>query len=147
MTVLEEGNELLKYIPQRHPFVMVSSLHSHGEKSVVSGLKVSNDNLLVNEGQLQEAGLVENMAQTAALFAGIQAHLSRKEAPVGFIASVKGLKIHKLPLVGDNINTSVEIVNEVMNMQIAMARVYDESENTIAECELRIFIKPEEDQD
>ena len=146
MTALEEGNELLKYIPQRPPFVMVSSLYSHDEKSVVSGLKVTDNNVLVNEGRLQEGGLVENMAQTAALFAGIQAHSLKKEAPVGFIASVKGLKIYKLPAIGDDIYTSVEIVNEVMNMQIAMARIYDKNESTMAECELRIFIKPEEDQ-
>lgn len=146
MTVLEEGNELLKYIPQRPPFVMVSVLVSHSERSVVSGLKITDDNVLVKEGFLQEGGLVENMAQTTALFAGIQANLAKKEAPVGFIASIKGLKIDRLPAVGDTVYTSVEIVNEVMNMQIAMARVYDIKDNTIAGCELRIFIKPDEDQ-
>ncbi|UII34787.1 hypothetical protein LVD17_13315 [Fulvivirga ulvae] len=146
MTALEEGNELFKYIPQRPPFVMVSSLYSYDKKSLVSGLKVTEDNLLVSEGCLQEGGLVENMAQTAALFAGIQAHSLQKMAPVGFIASVKGLKIYRLPAIGTNICTSIEIVNEVMNMQIAMARVYDRNEITIAECELRIFIKPEEDK-
>ena len=143
MTSMESGAELLKYIPQREPFVLVSDLYSHNDKSVISGFQVLEDHILVSGGRLQEGGLVENMAQTAALFAGVKSHASEGEAPIGYIASIKGLKIHRLPKVDEHIKTSVEIINEVMNIQIAKARVVDSQNHILAECEMRIFIKPD----
>lgn len=137
---IKQGEELLKYIPQRAPFVMVDKLYSTTDRSVISGLTI-RDNLLVSDGLFQESGLIENMAQTCALFAGHRANVLEKDAPLGFIASIKNVKIARKPKVGEHIHTEIEIVNELMNMQIAMASVYDEQDHLLAGCELRIFIK------
>lgn len=141
---IAQGNELLKYIPQRPPFVMVTHLYEHDEKNVVSGLAIEDDNVLVKDGLLQESGLIENMAQTAALFAGLKASALGKGAPLGYIAGIKDVLIEDLPAAGQKISTKVEIVNEVMDIQIAQAAVYDQEECLLAKCELRIFIKKDE---
>jgi len=137
---LKQGKEILAFIPQREPFVMVDKLFKATEKSVSAGLTVK-ESLLTDNGVFQESGLIENMAQTCALFAGHRASELGKEAPVGFIASVKNVVIHRKPKVGEEIHTEIEIVNELMNMQIAMASVFDEQDQLLAGCELRIFIK------
>ncbi len=137
---LKQGSELLAFIPQREPFVMVDKLFKTTEKSVSAGLTIG-ESVLTDDGVFQEGGLIENMAQTCALFAGHRAHEMDKEAPVGFIASVKNVVIHRKPKVGEDIRTEIEIVNELMNMQIAMASVFDEQGDLLAGCELRIFIK------
>ncbi|UII22950.1 hypothetical protein [Fulvivirga ligni] len=139
------GEDILKFIPQRSPFVMVSALYDFDEDSVLSGFDIEEGNPLVDDGVLTEGGLTENMAQTAALFAGSKAQASGKPAPVGFIASIKGLNIEKSPAVGEHIFTTIQIVNEVMNVQIAQARSFNKNMEPLAECEIRIFLQPTEE--
>jgi predicted hotdog family 3-hydroxylacyl-ACP dehydratase len=138
---MEKGTDLLKYIPQRPPFVMVDTLYEAGENTIVSGLSISEENILVENGFFQESGLVENMAQTAALFAGKEAHTLEKEPVLGYIAAIKDLEIKLLPKTGEHIRTKIEIVNKVMDMEIAKAAVFGENNALLASCELRIFLK------
>jgi predicted hotdog family 3-hydroxylacyl-ACP dehydratase len=143
MNILKQGEELLQYIPQRDPFVMVDKLYAIEDTKVVSGFTITKENVLVEDMVFQEGGLIENMAQTVALFAGYRAANLGKEAPIGYIAGIKDVVIHKLPLVGDGLQTKVEITNELMNVQIAQAAVMDGQGQVLASCELRIFIKEE----
>ena len=144
MEPIVQGEGLLKYIPQRPPFVMVDKLFVAEENSIVSGLLISNQNILVENDELQESGLIENMAQTCALYAGFKANNLGKDAPVGFIAGIKNVLVNRLPTIGQEITTKIEIVNELMNMQIAMASVHGSDNTILASCELRIFIKEED---
>lgn len=123
---------------------MVDKLYNVEEKKLISGFKIKEENILVSDGFFQESGLIENMAQTAALYAGYMANSLGKETPIGYIGGIKDLKIHRLPAIGEDIRSTVEIVNEVMNVQIAMSSVKDENDKELACCELRIFIKEEE---
>ncbi|MEO8117090.1 MAG: hypothetical protein ABI653_05520 [Bacteroidota bacterium] len=64
---------ILKLIPQRPPFVMVDHLINADEKTAETSFLILPENLLVENGFLSEAGLMENMAQTAAAKAGYEA--------------------------------------------------------------------------
>jgi len=57
-------------IPQKFPFVMIDKMFSYTETTIVSGLKVTHDNIFVNDGVFLEAGLIEHMAQSVALHTG-----------------------------------------------------------------------------
>ncbi|NMM47867.1 hydroxymyristoyl-ACP dehydratase [Marinigracilibium pacificum] len=141
MKAILQGTELFDYIPQRPPFVMVDKLYEKGDNYVVSGLTVSDDNLLFENGSLCEGGIVENIAQTAALFAGVTHKDLGKEVPLGFIAGIKNLKIFNKPLLGTELFTSTTLTNELNNIQIVNGEVKGAAGNLIASCELRIFIK------
>ncbi|MCX2745388.1 hypothetical protein OO013_16030 [Mangrovivirga sp. M17] len=141
MNSISEGTDLQNYIPQRPPFFMIDKLYEKGDNFVVSGLKVSSDNILFEDGQLREGGIIENIAQTAALFAGVSFKDSGKEVPVGYIAGIKNLKINKLPETGDELITKTTVTNELNNIQIVNGEVKSEAGELIASCELRIFIK------
>lgn len=99
-------------IPQKFPFVMVDKLYSYTESSLVSGLKIQNDNIFFDNGGLNESGLVEHMAQSVALHTGYQFHLKNEPAPTGYIGSIKEISILKLPKLDDEIQTTVTILQE-----------------------------------
>jgi predicted hotdog family 3-hydroxylacyl-ACP dehydratase len=140
--MLISGNDILEFIPQRPPVVMIDKLLYAGTDKTISGLLVNENNIFFNAGFLSESGLVENIAQTAAVGMGYLSKQGNKKVPIGFIASIKDLKIHLLPAAGDEITTEVVVTNQVMEVSILKGIVYRNGE-LLAECEMRIFIKPE----
>ncbi|NOR86250.1 MAG: ABC transporter permease, partial [Bacteroidales bacterium] len=63
----DQFSDIKKFIPQREPMIMVDRLISHTATKTVSSFSILDDNLLLSNHSLSEAGLLENMAQTAAL--------------------------------------------------------------------------------
>ena len=136
----EIQTDILEYIPQRPPIVMIDRIVDITETRVVSEFKVRNDNLFATEGKLLEPGIIENIAQTIAAGAGFRAKEKNESVKLGYIAAIKNLNIYVNPSSGDVLNTTVEIVNEVFSVTIVRAEVLCES-TKIAECEMRIFIE------
>lgn len=99
-------------LPQKFPFVMVDAMHSYTETSLVSGLKIQQDNIFVKNDIFLEAGLIEHMAQSVALHTGYQFFLKNETAPTGYIGSIKEIEIKKLPQLNDNIQSEVTILQE-----------------------------------
>ncbi len=99
-------------IPQKFPFVMIDKLFSFSDTSLVSGLTVGSDNIFTDNGIFQEPGLVEHMAQSVALHTGYQFYLKNETAPTGYIGSINNIEINQLPQLGDEIRTTVTILQE-----------------------------------
>ena len=99
-------------LPQKFPFVMVDKMFSYTETSIVSGLKIQDDNIFYNKGSFVESGLIEHMAQSVALHTGYQFYLRKEPAPTGYIGSIKDVIINSLPKLDDEIQTSVGILQE-----------------------------------
>lgn len=99
-------------LPQKFPFVMVDKMYSYTETSLVSGLRIQNDNIFFHNGNFVESGLIEHMAQSVALHTGYQFFLKQEPAPTGYIGSIKDIEIRKLPKLHDEIQTTVTIVQE-----------------------------------
>ncbi|AHM59740.1 (3R)-hydroxymyristoyl-ACP dehydratase [Flammeovirgaceae bacterium 311] len=141
---IHKGEELFRYIPQRPPFVLVDVLYEKGALHVVSGFTINKDNPLLERGLLTEGGLVENIAQTAALFAGVRFADQGLAVPIGYIAGIKDLEIKQLPAAGTSIYTRTTLTHDLVNIQVVEGEVFDEQDQLIARCELRIFIKGDE---
>lgn len=99
-------------IPQKFPFVMIDKLFSYSDTALVSGLKVTNNNIFVANNIFTESGVVEHMAQSVALHTGYQFYLKKEAAPTGYIGSIKEIAISKLPKTDDEIQTTVTILQE-----------------------------------
>lgn len=134
-----EESEIYKLIPHRPPFVMVGKLLTADEKKAESSFTVMSDNVMTNQGVFTEAGLIENIAQTAALHAGFMAAKIGGETPHGMIGGIKKIEIQYLPKINDTINTTVSIEHEVLNAKIVRGKVYLNME-VIAECEMKVFL-------
>ena len=99
-------------LPQKFPFVMVDTLYSFTETSLVSGLQIQSDNIFFENGTFLEAGLIEHMAQSVALHTGYDFFLRTEIAPTGYIGSIKDIEIKKLPKLNDRIQSTVSILQE-----------------------------------
>ena len=99
-------------LPQKFPFVMVDKMYSFTETSLISGLKIQNDNIFFQNDIFLESGLIEHMAQSVALHTGYQFYLKQEPAPTGYIGSIKNVEIKVLPKLHDEIQTTVSILQE-----------------------------------
>ena len=138
--MIATGEELLALLPQRPPMVLVGALLACANDRTISQFRVPADCLLVEDGVLSEAGLVENIAQTAAAGAGYSYQQQGRPAPIGYIAAIRDLRVAALPAVGTTLTTAVQVLSQVLEFSIVHGTVRTE-EVIFAECELRIFIK------
>jgi predicted hotdog family 3-hydroxylacyl-ACP dehydratase len=133
-------SDIIRYIPQRQPIVMVDTLVSVTEKVTETSFVVKAGALFVEDGVLQEAGLIENIAQTAAAGVGYQCAVNKEEVPVGFIGAVKNLTVEYLPKVGEVIRTRVEVLEEIFDMSLIKGESFVGGKTVLA-CEMKIVLK------
>ena len=138
--MLANRTDILQYIPQRNPIVMVHELLDANDDNIVTQLAIEPDNVFVASGYFAEPGMVENIAQTAAVHVGYQCTLKKLPIPIGFIAAVKDLKIKGLPKENSTITTSVKVVNKVLDITVVHGKIEQEGE-LLCSCEMRIFAK------
>ncbi|WP_073348445.1 hydroxymyristoyl-ACP dehydratase [Bacteroides congonensis] len=136
------GEGILGLIPQRPPIVMVDSFFDIEENCSYSGLTITSDNIFCEAGKLQEPGIIEHIAQSAAARIGFIYTRQGAQVPLGFIGSVDKLKIYNLPEVGMKLFTEITVVQEVFDITLVSAQV-KAGEELIAECRMKIFIKKE----
>ena len=110
-------------IPQKYPFVMVDKLFYFSESKVVSGFSLSYDNIFSFQSLFTASGLIENMAQTVALFTGYQYYLKNEEPPTGYIGAIKKTEIIELPKIGEELVTTVNILHEIMGVTLVNSQV------------------------
>jgi len=130
---------IIPLIPQKSPFVMVGKLLSTDEVCTRSSFHINGDNVFVKDGLFQEAGLMENIAQTAALRAGYVAQAENKPVAVGYIGAVSNFEIFDLPKVDDEIETEITVENQIFDVTILSGKVW-KNQNLIAQCEMKLFI-------
>ena len=138
--MLATRDDITKYIPQRHPIIMVHELVEADDDHAVTQLTIEPDNVFVTKEYFGEPGLVENIAQTAAMHVGYQCALKNIPIPIGYIAAVKDLKIRALPKQNTRITTSVKVTNKVLDVTVVEGRV-EQAGNLLCSCEMRIFAK------
>ncbi|HOV10579.1 MAG TPA: hydroxymyristoyl-ACP dehydratase [Bacteroidales bacterium] len=140
--MIAQGNDVLKLIPQRPPIVMVDKLISAADKKTLSGLKITPENIFVEDNCLQEPGIIENIAQSAALGVGYLCQSKNEKIPIGFIGAVSNLKIFSLPKVNTEITTEIQVEYEVMEATLISSKVFC-NEQLLAQAEMKIFLKTE----
>ncbi len=126
-------------IPQKPPMVMVDRIVEQFDKTTITAFLIREDNIFVENGEFREAGLMENMAQSAAASVGMKPGIQPGAAPIGFIGAVKNLKINRLPVIGEEILTNVTVLFEVFQATVVQAGI-TVNRQEIASCELKIFL-------
>lgn len=141
MGVFEEaiitGNEILKYIPQRAPIVMVDSFYGMNEIASCCGLTVIEENIFCKDNKLEETGLIEHIAQSAAFRIGYTFISQNKPVPLGFIGAISKFSLNRQPKIGEKLKTYIKIEQEVFNITLLAAEVKIDEE-VIAECQMKV---------
>ena len=115
--------ELELLIPQRSPIIMVDKLLHYSLEKVISGFKIKRGNIFLEDTLFVESGLIENMAQTIALYTGYQYFLKNKPAPTGYIGALKKVFIHQLPSIDNELVTTASILHEILGVTLVKVKV------------------------
>jgi 3-hydroxymyristoyl/3-hydroxydecanoyl-(acyl carrier protein) dehydratase len=144
MLVTEEN--IPEFIPQRFPMLMADGLVACEKSSAVSQLKIRKDNFFLDKNGLTAAGIMEAMAQTAALRTGYllknQPEGVNKKIPVGVIGSIKNFRMGFQPSVNSVMTTTVYIEHEVLQASVVRAKAEVDG-RLVAESNLQIFLTEE----
>ena len=133
------GKDLHTLLPQSDPILMIDCLISSDQDTSITTLFIKEDNIFVNGAKLSEAGIIENIAQTAAARSAWEAKESNIPVRTGFIGSVKKLKIHFLPKIGQTIKTIININTVIGDITVISAESFID-ETLLAECEMTIIL-------
>ena len=136
------GN-ILDLIPQRAPIVMVDEFLGIDNNVSRTRFTVYNDNIFVNNGEFSECGLIEHIAQSAAARVGYIFKSKNLPIPIGYIGSINNFVIYQNPKVGEAINTTIEIIQEVFNITLIQAYCHIDGKE-IASCRMKIFLENNE---
>jgi hypothetical protein len=101
---------------------------------------VRDDNIFVEDGRMLATGVVENVAQTCAARLGYYNLISGLPVKIGYIGAVNNMHVMRCPLVGETVDTTIRVKEEVFGMTLVYAevRVADE---TIATADMKIAIQ------
>lgn len=143
-----ETIDVLTLLPQRPPFVMIDRLVHFDEVATTTLLTVRKDNLFIEEGGvLNPCALVENIAQTCAARMGyINKYIYKNNMRLGFIGGIRNLQILRPVRVGEQLTTSIEVVQEVMKLTLVNATV-KVGDETIVTAEMKIALSDIESEE
>lgn len=134
-----EEYDILDLIPQRPPMVLIDQLISVGEKSAVGRLFIRESNVFCENGFLQEGGLMEFIAQTAAAFEGYRQLSLQEEVKPGFIGAIKNLSVHFLPEINTEIQSEIIVDSELLGYTLITGKIF-QNNAVVSECEMRILV-------
>lgn len=131
---------ILNYIPQRPPFVMIDELVDANETYFESNFEIVESNFMVRDAELSEACMIENIAQTgAAGFGYLDEKTGKKAGNLGFIGAVTKVKNYKNASVGEKLNTKVNILGTFDKIHLVKGEVFS-NDKLLFECQLKIAL-------
>ncbi len=132
------GEDILRFIPQRFPFVMVDEFEDYDATSAASALTVTADNyFLLPDNTMAETGLIEHVAQSCSALVGVAATMA---SPIGLIGEVKHFHCNRRPRCGETIRTNVTFGFSFGNVTLADGQCFI-GEEQIADISLKIFVQ------
>lgn len=137
MLVTEEHIEEL--IPQKRPFLMISNLLSASDKMFEGELIVRENNIFMKNGILQEAALIESIAQTCAAGFGYLNNKAGRPPMLGFIGAITKLKVYSLPKVNATVSSRITVMHQLENVFLVKGQSSYLGKELL-ECELKIVL-------
>jgi predicted hotdog family 3-hydroxylacyl-ACP dehydratase len=134
--------DIADLLPQRKPFIMIDRLIHYDPVMTKTVFRVNGDSLFCRDGLMEEAGLIEVIAQTCAARMGYREKTEERRdgvIKIGFIGMIKQMDIFRNPFVGEELETTVEIIAEVFNATLVETKVTCGKE-IIATCEMKIYL-------
>lgn len=136
-----ECTEIEELLPQKPPFMMVDKLVKYESEEAETIFAVREDNVMLQDGVLSSAGLMENIAQTSAARIGYYyKYILKEPVKVGYIGAVKNMKVTRYPAVGECLHTHIHVIAEAFGMVAFVAVISDADGHAIARGEMKTAI-------
>lgn len=127
-------------LPQRSPFIMIDQLIHYDERMTSTRLVVRQDNIFIENSKLLASGVIENIAQTCAARLGYYNLISRLPIKIGYIGAISNLHILRMPAIGETLETTICVKEEIFGMTLVDAKVCI-GNKTIATAEMKIAVQ------
>ena len=101
---------------------------------------VRADNIFVNDGYFSECGIIEHIAQSAAARVGFICVQKNMPIPIGYIGAVNDFKALAPVVIGDTLETVVEVIQEVLGITLIQADC-KVGGHMVATCKMKIFVE------
>jgi predicted hotdog family 3-hydroxylacyl-ACP dehydratase len=134
------GVEILDIIPQRKPFVFVHSYYGEDNGVFYTGYLPEDGTLLTENGHFLETGIIEHMAQSAAVIMGYEYKSRGESIPVGFIGSVSKFELNRMPVVGEELYTGTKVMAKFGDISLVECTISVNGVK-VASGELKIFLQ------
>ena len=119
-----EHIDIHELLPQQEPFIMVDRLTAFDDRVTSTRFTIRPDNIFVEEGKLLACAIAENMAQTCAARLGyINKYILKRAIQIGFIGAIRDMVVTDCPAVGDTLETTIEVAEQVMELTLVNASV------------------------
>lgn len=136
--------DIHELLPQREPFVMVGRMVYFDMGRCATRTRIAPGNLFVEKGRFTASGIIENIAQTCAARIGyINKYILKKGIQLGFIGAIRNMNLYRSPEAGEEIETEIVTIEEVLGMTLVSVKV-TAGEETIAEAEIKIALSDKE---
>ena len=105
-------NQILDFIPQRYPMIMIDAFYGDINESSYSSILIKPDNIFVENGFFSETGIMEFMAQTGIVQFNYLHRLSddynTRKTSKHLISKIKKFEIAGLPAIGERLYAKVD---------------------------------------
>lgn len=143
------GIDIKLFLPHRAPMLMVDTILEISPSRVLCSFRITDDNIFVKDGRFQEAGLMENMAQTCSSIVGQTLYDDNYNPKsdrrvIGFISGVKQMTVFELPEIGDEIWTESTLTSQFDGEDYAICTMAVEAKRAdrlLSRAEINLFLK------
>ncbi|WMI69467.1 ABC transporter permease [Mangrovimonas sp. YM274] len=142
--------EISQFLPHRPPFLMVDYILSIGDDHVSTSFEIKPDNIFIEQGRFNEAGMVEHAAQTCSAIVGKSYYTRQGEEVlqekklIGFISAIKKVTIIECPKVGEIITSQATLKSRFDSDDYSICTFeckVRQEEKELLSCEMNLFIQ------
>ncbi|MAK36116.1 MAG: hypothetical protein CMC15_08070 [Flavobacteriaceae bacterium] len=138
---ITDPSMLHRLLPHRSPMLLIDTVLSYTEQSIVCSYKVVQNSLFVIDSIFSESGIIEHMAQTVAVHTGYSGYLNQHPTREGYIGAIKSVEVMRLPKLGEVLTSEATILYSAMEMTlVAITSVVNEV--PVARAEMSTILKP-----
>lgn len=116
---------------------MVDRVVSCEGKHAQTVFAICEGNMLLEDNALSSAGIIENMAQSCAARMGCKDWQRGEPIKIGYIGDVRDCDILRHPVVGETLETQVNIIEEMFGLMLAEVTVKS-GETIVATARMKI---------
>ncbi|MGY0391027.1 ABC transporter permease [Bizionia sp. KMM 8389] len=141
--------DIAKFLPHRPPFLMVDHVLSIDDSHVTTSFFIKPDCIFNENGVFNEAGLVENAAQTCSSIVG-KSFFNEDDIEgkgtklIGYISAIKKVVIQKCPVVESEIVTNATLISRFDTSEYSICTincVITQDKIELLSCELNLVIQ------
>ncbi|MBK7147489.1 MAG: hypothetical protein IPH78_01395 [Bacteroidetes bacterium] len=138
------GQALVRLIPQKEPFVFISSLLAVDENQCETNFLFDHHHVLCQNGLLGIGGILENIAQSSGCKMGYENFMLGQPTRAAFIGEIREFTYTRLPRAGELLTTKITIENKVFGSVVVIAGLIKTESETIASCKMKVFFEADE---